>query len=158
MKKHKFQRQFLDELRKIPIVQVACEKTGLSRNSVYRWRNDDAEFRKAMEEAIAEGEELVNDMSEGQLLTLIKEKNWSAISFWLRKRNPKFKDRIEVEVTPKQEQLTPEQEETVREALRLASMDPINSSVTQNAHGTEPTPAKPDGNDGEGQEGTHGNH
>lgn len=152
MKKNKFQKQFLDELRKIPIVQVACEKTGLSRNSVYRWRNDDTEFRKAMEEAIAEGEELVNDMSEGQLLTMIKEKNWSAISFWLRKRNPKFKDRIEVEVAPKQEELTPEQEETVREALRLAS---ITIPITQPTYGTESTPIEPDGNNGERSEGTN---
>lgn len=157
MKKNKFQKQFLDELRKVPIVQVACEKTGLSRNSVYRWRNEDAEFRKAMEEAIAEGEELVNDMSEGQLLTLIKEKNWSAISFWLRKRNPKFKDRIEVEVAPKQEELTPEQEETVREALRLASMDPI-TNLKETNHGTQPTTDAPNGNDDEGSEGTNGDH
>jgi hypothetical protein len=145
MKKNKFQKQFLDELRKVPIVQVACEKTGLSRNSVYRWRNEDAEFRKAMEEAIAEGEELVNDMSEGQLLTLIKEKNWSAISFWLRKRNPKFKDRLEVEVAPKQEELTPEQEETVREALRLATAAPLTNSLTKEDHGTESTSSTPDG-------------
>lgn len=145
MKKNKFQKQFLDELRKVPIVQVACEKTGLSRNSVYRWRNEDADFRKAMEEAIAEGEELVNDMSEGQLLTLIKEKNWSAISFWLRKRNPKFKDRLEVEVAPKQEELTPEQEETVREALRLATAAPLTNSLTKEDHGTESTSSTPNG-------------
>ncbi len=157
MKKNKFQKQFLDELRKVPIVQVACEKTGLSRNSVYRWRNEDAEFRKAMEEAIAEGEELVNDMSEGQLLTLIKEKNWSAISFWLRKRNPKFKDRIEVEVAPKQEELTPEQEETVREALRLASMDPI-TNLKETNYGTQPATDSSDGNDDEGSEGTNSDH
>ncbi len=157
MKKNKFQKQFLDELRKVPIVQVACEKTGLSRNSVYRWRNEDAEFRKAMEEAIVEGEELVNDMSEGQLLTLIKEKNWSAISFWLRKRNPKFKDRIEVEVAPKQEELTPEQEETVREALRLASMDPI-THLKETNHGTQPATDSSDGNNDEGSEGTNGDH
>ena len=49
MKKNKFQDQFLDELRKVPIVQVACEKTGLSRNSVYRWRKDDKEFIKKMD-------------------------------------------------------------------------------------------------------------
>ncbi len=158
MKKNKFQKQFLDELRKVPIVQVACEKTGLSRNSIYRWRNEDAEFRKAMEEAIAEGEELVNDMSEGQLLTLIKEKNWSAISFWLRKRNPKFKDRLEVEVAPKQEELTEEQEETVREALRLASMDPTINPVTEIDHGTEPITDAPDGNDAEGSEGPNSDH
>lgn len=120
MKKNKKQAEFLDQLRKIPIVLVACEKSALSRNTVYRWRKEDGEFAKAMEEALIEGDELVNDMSESQLLTMIKEKNWSAISFWLRKRNPKFKDRIEVEVAPKQEELSPEQEAIVREALRLA--------------------------------------
>lgn len=155
MKKNKFQKQFLDELRKVPIVQVACEKTGLSRNSVYRWRNDDVEFRKAMEESIAEGEELVNDMSEGQLLTLIKEKNWSAISFWLRKRNPKFKDRIEVEVAPKQEELTPEQEETVREALRLAG----NLSAKEMRHEpTEHNTSRISGDNVEGSESASGNY
>jgi len=155
MKKNKYQNQFLDELRKIPIVQVACEKTGLSRNSVYRWRNEDEDFRKAMQEAIAEGEELVNDMSEGQLLTLIKEKNWSAISFWLRKRNPKFKDRIEVEVAPKQEELSPDQEATVREALRLAG----NLSTKETSHeSTEHNSSGASGDYVEGSESTVGDY
>jgi len=124
MKKGRTQKPFIEQLRKMPIVQVACEKTGVSRNSVYRWRNEDPEFAKAMDEAIAEGEAIVNDLGESQLLTLMKEKNWHAISFWLRKRNPKFKDRIEVSMAQKQEELTPEQEATVREALRLASASP----------------------------------
>lgn len=158
MKKAKFQDQFLDELRKVPIVQVACEKTGLSRNSVYRWRKEDQDFAKRMDEAMEEGEALVNDMSESQLLVLIKEKNWSAISFWLRKRNPKFKDRIEVEVTPKQDELSPEQEETVREALRLASVGNIENQLITNNHGTKPSTTQPNGNDVEGSEGANGNN
>jgi len=124
MKKNKKQDEFLEQLRKIPIVQVACEKVGLSRNSVYRWRKADAAFRKSMEEALAEGEELVNDMSESQLLSMIKEKNWSAVSFWLRHRNPKFRERVEItaNIQSSQNELTPEQQETVNEALRLASL------------------------------------
>ena len=110
------------ELRKIPIVQVACEKQGVSRNSVYRWRKEDEAFAKAMDEALAEGEKLVNDMTESQLLSLIGEKHWPAISFWLRKRNPKFHDRVEV--TAKVEHvgkpLSPEDEELKKVALRLA--------------------------------------
>ena len=34
MKKNKMQHQFLEELKKVPIVQVAAEKTNVSRNSV----------------------------------------------------------------------------------------------------------------------------
>ncbi len=124
MKKKKLKNAFLEQLKKIPIVTVACEKVGISRNSVYRWRNDDEEFLKEMDIALVEGEALVNDMSESQVLSLIQEKNWSAISFWLRHRNPKFRDRVEVtaKIENRQEKLTPEQEAVVREALRLASI------------------------------------
>lgn len=134
-KKDKVRDAFLAELKKVPIVQVACEKTGVSRNSVYRWKRDDKQFSADMEEALAEGEALVNDMSESQLLTLIKEKNWSAISFWLRHRNPKFRDRLEVvSKTEPQDELTPEQEAVVKEALRLASFTPTNNEEKEESH------------------------
>jgi hypothetical protein len=76
-----------------------------------------------MDAALAEGEELVNDMSESQLLTLIKEKNWSAISFWLRHRNPKYKEKVEVttKLSVDDDTLTPEQETIVKKALELAT-------------------------------------
>jgi len=123
MKKNKLQNQFFEELRKVPIVQVACEKTGLSRNSIYRWKKEDKEFSNKMEQALADGVAFVNDMSESQLLTMIKEKNWSAISFWLRHRNDNYKNKIEVggklETTT---ELTKEQEALVEEALKLSGI------------------------------------
>jgi hypothetical protein len=122
MKKNKFQDQFLDELRKVPIVQVACEKTGLSRNSVYRWRKDDKEFLKKMDTALSEGVALVNDMSESQLLTLIKEKNYPAISFWLRHRNDNYKNKLEITTKEDNEELTPSQAKIVKQALKLAKI------------------------------------
>jgi len=125
MKKNRVKDAFLEQLRKIPIVAVAAEKVGVSRNSVYKWRNTDEAFRNEMEAALVDGEALVNDMGESQLLSLIQEKNWSAISFWLRHRNPKFRERVEVTATVQsaQEALTPEQEDIVRRALRLAALD-----------------------------------
>ena len=130
MKKSRVQSSFLAELRKIPIVQVACEKLDVSRNSVYRWRKEDEEFAKAMDESLAEGEKLVNDMTESQLLSLIGEKHWPAISFWLRKRNPKFHDRVEVtaKVEQVQKPLSPEDEELKKIALRLALPQNTNES------------------------------
>ena len=130
MKKSRVQNSFLVELRKIPIVQVACEKLDVSRNSVYRWRKEDEMFAKAMDESLAEGEKLVNDMTESQLLSLIGEKHWPAISFWLRKRNPKFHDRVEVTAKVEQVQtpLAPEDEELKKIALRLALPQNINES------------------------------
>lgn len=146
MKKNKVKNAFLEQLRKIPIVTVACEKVGVSRNSVYRWKNEDEEFSKEMEAALADGEALVNDMSESQLLSLIQEKNWSAISFWLRHRNPKFRERIEIDarINNLTEKLTPEQESIVREALRLAALpsSDVNSQKSNESdkNGSESDP------------------
>ena len=122
MKKNKYQKQFLEELARIPIVQVACDKTNLSRNSVYRWRKEDATFSKQMDEALAEGVALVNDMSESQLLNMIKEKNWPAISFWLRHRNENYKNKLEITSKDDPEELTPSQAKIVKQALKLAKI------------------------------------
>ncbi len=128
-KKNRLQETFFEELKKVPIVLVACEKSGISRNSVYRWKREDKKFSKAMDEALAEGEALVNDMSESQLLTLIKEKSWQAISFWLRHRNPRFKEKIEVtSKTSNDDALTPSQAKVVKQALRMAKILPKKKS------------------------------
>jgi hypothetical protein len=135
-KKNKIKNSFLDELKKVPIVIVACERAGISRNSVYRWRKEDKEFYIEMEQALSEGEDLVNDMTESQLITMIKEKNWPAMKFWLSKRNPKFKDKVEVtQKVGADEDLSPEQQEIVRNALKLGSI--INTHETYEANNKE---------------------
>lgn len=121
MKKSKTQNQFFEELRKVPIVQVACEKTGLSRNSIYRWRKEDKKFAEKMDQAMSDGVEFVSDMSESQLLTMIKEKNWSAISFWLKHRNANYRDKIEISTKEDKEELTPAQKKIIRNALKMGA-------------------------------------
>lgn len=122
MKKNKFQNEFLDELRKVPIIQVACEKVGLSRNSIYRWRKEDKKFSKIMDKAMSDGVDFVNDMSESQLLVMIKEKKWPAVSFWLKHRNSNYRDKIEVTTKDNNDNdLTPEQKKVIKKALSLGS-------------------------------------
>lgn len=124
MKKNKLQDKFFEELRKIPIIQVACEKTDVSRNSVYRWRKEDPEFCKKMDQAMSDGVAFVNDMSESQLLTLIKEKSYPAINFWLRHRNDNYKNKVEFSGTVSAiNELSPEQEKLVKKALDLAGIE-----------------------------------
>lgn len=123
MKNKKDKNDFLENLKKIPIIQAACERSNVSRASVYRWKNEDKEFAKALDKALLEGESLINDLSEGQLVALIKERNFSAIRFWLNHRHSKFRERVEVtNKFEKQEKLSPDQEEIVRKALSLASL------------------------------------
>lgn len=103
MKKDKEQDPFLEELKKVPVVQVACERRGLSRQTVYRWRKEDPDFERQMDVALAEGEELVHDMCESQLLALIKERNFSAVRYWLSTRHPKYKKlQVVIEKSPEQ--------------------------------------------------------
>ena len=80
MKKNKLKNTFFEELKKVPIILVAAEKAGISRNSVYRWRKEDTIFAKEMDKAIIDGISFVNDISENQVLVMIKEKNWCI--FW----------------------------------------------------------------------------
>jgi len=125
MKTDKNKQLLLDCLGKTPIIQIACEKAGVSRATYYRWRKENIEFAKTADEAITEGELFINDMSESQVISLIKDKNWPAISFWLRHHHPKYANKIEVEANIKNidEELSPEQQEIVKEALRLASLN-----------------------------------
>lgn len=124
MKKLRKKDEFLEQLKKIPIIQVVCEKVNLSRNTVYRWRKEDEVFAKAMDEALVEGETLVNEMSESQLISMIRDKNWPAISFWLRHRNPKFRNKVEISgtISTPVDKLTPEDNEFVKKAMELSSI------------------------------------
>lgn len=120
MKRKRIQKLFLEQLRKIPIIQVCCEKLDISRVSIRNWRKADAAFDKAVEDAITEGEGILNDLGEAQLVSLMKDKHWPSIAFWLRKRHPKFLDRLEITGTlhAPEEALSPERQALVEEALR----------------------------------------
>ena len=124
----------LEQLKKTPIVQVACEKTGISRASYYRFRKDDKEFAKEADEALEAGSLMVNDMAESQLLAAIRDKNITAIIFWLKHHHPTYGTKIEINghLKTSLEALTPEQEALVRRALRLASLDTSDAKDTTN--------------------------
>jgi transposase len=145
MKRDRTQDLVLEQLRRVPIIQVAAEKVGVSRTTIYRWRDESEQYRKDLEAALAEGEALINDLGESQLLTLMKDKHWPSIQFWLRHRNPKFRERLEVtaNINQPQDELTSEQQAIVREALRLAQLTTINIT-TQNHDQPTPPPNNPD--------------
>jgi len=114
------QKVLLEQLRKVPIVQIACERANIGRTTYYRWCREDSKFKKESEEAMNEGEEMINDLSESQLITLIKEKNFSAVQLWLRQHHPKYGNKLEVRTKVEAEDpMTPEQEALVKEALGI---------------------------------------
>jgi len=123
-RKENDKESILDQLRKLPIVQVACQKAGVGRASYYRWKKEDKEFAKNTEDAILKGVEMINDLSESQLVTAIRNNNFSAIRFWLQNRHKAYANKVEVLEREKSDnqELTDEQKKIVEEALRLASV------------------------------------
>lgn len=114
----------LEQLKKLPIIQAACQKAGIGRASFYRWKIEDKQFAKDADEAIAEGIEMINDLSENQLIMAIKDQNFSAIRFWLQNRHKAYCNKVEILEREKSNnsELTAEQKKVVKEALRLASV------------------------------------
>lgn len=117
-----------DQLRKTPIIQIACEKIGLGRATYYRWRKDDKEFAKLSDEALHEGVTLMNDMAESQLLSAIKDKNLTAIIFWLKHRHKSYTQKFEVTAKVADKELTDEEQAMVQNALILGGLFPISNT------------------------------
>jgi len=112
------QKRLIEQLRKTPIVQIACEKTGISRATFYRWCQNE-EFAKEARDSLQEGKSLVNDLAESQLISSIKDKRLPAISFWLKYNHPDYRTKVELSGVNNQENLSKEQEEKIMLALEL---------------------------------------
>lgn len=128
----------IEHLRKTPIVHLVCERTGISRATFYRWKEDPA-FAALVDEAMKEGLASVSDMAESQLMAAIKDRNMAAITFWLKHHHPTYKTKLEVNgfVHHFAERLTPEQEKVVRDAIRLASFTIPVASLYERQNATE---------------------
>lgn len=124
----------IEQLRKTPIVQIACEKASVGRATYYRWRKEDCDFAKEADLAINEGSSLINDMAESQLLSAIRDKNMAAIIFWLKHHHPAYATKVEITTPnkPVEEILTPEQQEIVKKALQLAALIPASEQTEAN--------------------------
>ncbi len=121
----KDKQKFLEVLEKNPVVQLACERSGVSKATFYRWRDADKEFAQKVEAALTEGNSLISDIAIAQLISAIKEKNLGAIKFWLQNHHPDYTEKLHITAEIEQEvSLSPEQEALVRRALELVSTPP----------------------------------
>ena len=116
----------IEQLRKTPVIQIACEKAGVSRMTFYRWRKDDSAFAEAADEALTEGKSLVNDLAESQLLSALKSGDPWSIQYWLRHHHAEYSNKLEITAKSSSETLTPEQQEQLNRALALAGVLPQN--------------------------------
>ena len=62
MKKYNLKDKVLVELKTTPIISIVCYKLGISRQTFYRWVDEDSGFKLKVKEAIKMGIENINDL------------------------------------------------------------------------------------------------
>jgi len=124
-------KDLIEQLRKTPIIQFACEKMGGARATFYRWKKQDKEFADDVENAVNEGSQLINDMAESQLITAIRNSNLTAIIFWLKNHHKGYAPKLEVTTKDGDIPLTDEQKEQIRKSLNMAFADQITKEENE---------------------------
>jgi hypothetical protein len=77
------------------IISFTCAQVGIDRGTFYNWKNDDKEFREALEKVNANR----NDDVEDVLMEKIhREKDGHCTTFYLKSRHPNYKTKIIQEV------------------------------------------------------------
>ena len=121
MKSNKIRKMLIQELKKMPIVEVACKRVGIGRATFYCWKKGNEEFAKDIDEAIFEGVLFINDMAESKIILKIGQDDMSATRFWLKHHHPAYSDKIQVSKPPEPEkkELTPEESALLKKAIEL---------------------------------------
>lgn len=142
IRQRKLKKTFLEHLKRTPTIELACEKAGVARTNVYRWMKQSKKFSKEVELALTEGRIFISDVAESQIFSLIKDKKFDAIRFWLQNNNSRYGNKLEIKghLTHSGEPLTAEQAKLLREALRLAlpqNNAQDNTKLNQDGAGTD---------------------
>ena len=119
MNDHK--QMIVEQLKKRPS-QVVCEKVGVGRSTYYRWRSENAEFKNKLTCGIKRGFLLVNDLAESQLVGAIRDRNLTAIIYWLTSpSNLRKQIGNYPQARPRSYELSEEETKVVQQALALMS-------------------------------------
>ncbi len=93
-----YRNKILSLLRENPNLQRACKKAGIARSTLYRWMEDDTEFRDDVRDAQEIGQDTMNDYVEAKLMENIQNNTQRSIEFYLRHNSPKYAStRVETE-------------------------------------------------------------
>lgn len=89
-KNHKLMKKMIEELENIPNISRVCEKVGISRQTFFRWKNEDKEFKKKIEESLSIGTDYINDLCENKLYSMINAGEFRAIKYHLDNRKKEY--------------------------------------------------------------------
>jgi uncharacterized membrane protein YgaE (UPF0421/DUF939 family) len=85
-------KQVIEQLTKMPIIQVAVERARVARSTFYRWLVSDKKFKAEVNKAITISKDIVSDVAESQLINNIKNGNMTAIIYWLKNHKDQYRE------------------------------------------------------------------
>ena len=111
---------FLKKLEEFPVVTRACALAGVSKASIYRWREEDPAFKKALREARRKGLETACDLAEATVF--VKAQSSANIALRLLSiHHPAYGGKAATQ----DDDLTPEQEQQLKEMIDILRPKPI---------------------------------
>jgi hypothetical protein len=137
MKNKKEKELLVEQLKKTPIVEIACSKAGISRATFYRHKKEDPEFAKEIDEALFIGKSLISDIAESQLIKTIKAGDLRGVFFWLTHNKDEYRNKVELSGSLRQirEDLTDDEAKILHQALELAGFKDGKNKELQNEAG-----------------------
>lgn len=82
--------KFLAALEIVPTIVGACMRSGVARQNIYRWLDDDPSFKNRFDAARERGRQVRIDVAENGLFQLTEEKNLPAIRYLLRYHDKRY--------------------------------------------------------------------
>jgi hypothetical protein len=90
MKSEKHREKLLEELRKTPIVEIACRNANIGRTTFYEWYKRNRKFRAQADIALFGSRNVITDLAESKLINGVKEGRFQEIRFWLEHNSPTY--------------------------------------------------------------------
>ena len=81
-------------------ISFSCKRTGISRETYYRWIDEDRPFGAKALEAIDFGKTFINDLAHSHLVQHIQNGHMQAIRFQLSNCHPDYRPKVPMRETP----------------------------------------------------------
>jgi transposase-like protein len=94
-------KRFIETLAAQGTVSHAAQAAGVSRNTAYRWRQDDLEFAEAWDEA----HEKAVDVVESSLYEKAVSGDTICMIFYLKAHRPIYRDRLNIDLKQVQSEI-----------------------------------------------------
>lgn len=116
--------EFIEKLSEVRVILIACSISSIARATIYRWFDEDPQFKRDCEKAQIRGTENINDMAESTIIKDIKAGNTGSAKWWLGYHHADYKQKSYDAITvDNYNELTPEAAAILEKASRASLME-----------------------------------